>query len=215
MSTHTRACSHRLPFPTSQLLLPSGYVSTLALAYALDRSSDLLTHLSLSLLSTAHGCNKTATTRVTVKIPDGVTGVKPQLISPWQIEIKTRPLVPPTSETNTTADEISWFGGFLPEEYYMDFGMTMKLPDGPDGKTVAFDVIQECVTGKNEWVGQIAPKITLMKNGTLVKAEDFGFNASNAQLGPATNSQQTNSAGRVGLSIAGVVGVVGSLVALL
>lgn len=79
---------------------------------------------------------------VTVGIPFNVTGVKPRRVAGWNITMTYRPLNPPTTDAhgnpvNTTIDSISWTAltpaDALPNAYYEDFSIQMKLPTAADG----------------------------------------------------------------------------------
>ena len=103
-----------------------------------------------------HGCDGSATVAVRIKVPEGVTAVKPQLKSGWAVTIKTRKLDPPiTSEhgrsISETVDEVEWRGGPLPDNLYDTFGLMMKLP-GDAGRTLYFPTVQECQQGIHRWI---------------------------------------------------------------
>ncbi|KAJ3145536.1 hypothetical protein HDU89_007033 [Geranomyces variabilis] len=149
-----------------------------------------------------HGCNITATTRVEVTIPTNVTGLKPQQIPGWI--------------TNATATTISWSNGTLDHAFYMDFGMIFSTPAADDGSVIPFDTMQYCGDGSlnNTWTGALAPKLTLFRNGTLLKAEDFPFataagGSANSGSGLGVNVQaKPNSAMAVGAWSAGAAALV-------
>ncbi len=103
-----------------------------------------------------HGCQGTPTVSVTIRIPEGVLGAKPQVKPGWTIEIKTRPVDPPVDlghgvVLRETAREITWRGGSLPNAYFDEFALTMRMPDKP-GATLLFPSIQTCEKGSYEWV---------------------------------------------------------------
>jgi periplasmic copper chaperone A len=88
-------------------------------------------------LRVPHGCKGSPTTRLRVRIPEGVTGVKPQPKQAWKLEIM------PT--------EVAWSGGALADEHFDEFMMMVKLPDRP-GATLYFPVVQECREGVHRWI---------------------------------------------------------------
>ncbi|KAJ3189221.1 hypothetical protein HDU85_002846 [Gaertneriomyces sp. JEL0708] len=140
-----------------------------------------------------HGCNKTSTTRVTVKIPEGVTSVKPEMLAGWQIQLAERDLNPPIDShgtlINKTLDTVTWFGGYLPDAYYLDFNIQCKLPNATDGDTLAFETVQSCENGEvTNWNGPAAPKLTFFRNNTLLKVEDFPLLSSNLRTAAQDNS---------------------------
>lgn len=103
-----------------------------------------------------HGCVGSPTVALRVKIPDGVTAVKPQMKPGWTIEIRMRRLTQPVDAGHgnmitETVDEIAWRGGKLPDMYYDDFGVNMRLPMSA-GATLYFPVVQECKTGVHRWI---------------------------------------------------------------
>jgi uncharacterized protein YcnI len=81
-----------------------------------------------------HGCAGSATTGITVQLPEGVTA-KPMPKPGWTISLAPR--------------EISWRGGPLPDAYYDEFTIQARLPDAP-GRLV-FKVGQQCEKGRMDW----------------------------------------------------------------
>jgi uncharacterized protein YcnI len=103
-----------------------------------------------------HGCQGTPTTAVTIRIPEGVLGAKPQAKPGWTIDIKTRPVDPPVDlghgfMIRQTASEITWRGGSLPNAHFDEFALTMRTPKKP-GTTLYFPTIQTCERGSYEWI---------------------------------------------------------------
>ena len=96
-----------------------------------------------------HGCAGSATTAITVQLPEGLEGAKPMPKAGWTIATAPR--------------EISWTGGPLPDAWYDEFSIHVKLP-AATGK-LAFKVLQQCEKGKLEWtelgVGGKQPAPTL------------------------------------------------------
>jgi len=84
-------------------------------------------------LRPGHGCMGQATNTITVTIPDGVTGVKPQQKAGWV--------------TSTTPTTVSWTGGALPDDQFDDFGIKLTFPALPAGvksAPVYFKAVQVC-----------------------------------------------------------------------
>lgn len=103
----------------------------------------------------SHGCDGSATTAVTIKMPQGIVNVKPQFKPGWTAEVKKKKLPAPVNAghgkmTDEQVDEITWRGGPLPDDQYDEFGIVLKLPDSA-GSTLYFPVTQTCEKGKNEW----------------------------------------------------------------
>jgi uncharacterized protein YcnI len=106
-------------------------------------------------LRVGHGCSGSATTAVRVKIPQGVLSVHPQPKPGWKIEIKRRKLDQPVDVGHgrtiiETVDEIVWRGN-LPDAYFDEFGLSMKLPAQPN-TTLYLPVVQECERGVERWI---------------------------------------------------------------
>jgi uncharacterized protein YcnI len=111
-----------------------------------------------------HGCEGSSTIAVRIKIPEEITIVKPQMKPGWTISIKTRKLAMPIKGEGgqlltETVDEVDWQGEKLPDSFYDEFGMVMKLP-ARTGSKLYFPVVQECETGVNRWINIPAPDQT-------------------------------------------------------
>ena len=106
-----------------------------------------------------HGCEGSATTGITVQIPDGVIGAKPSPKPGWTLSVTQAALATPVQahgKTITTAvHEISWRGGPLPDAWYDEFVMQVKLPASPG--RYAFKVRQQCEKGRTDWFEVPAP----------------------------------------------------------
>ncbi len=103
-----------------------------------------------------HGCDASPTTKVEIKIPDGVMSVTPQAVDGWELSISKRTLDPPIDSHGTkiteTVDTVTWAGGSLPADQLQMFWMSMKLPEGNAGDVLSFPVIQTCETGQTDWI---------------------------------------------------------------
>ncbi len=93
-----------------------------------------------AVLNVPHGCAGSATTRLRVRIPDGVTGVKPKPKAGW------------TLQTLAADREIIW-SGRLPDAYFDQFTFLAHLgPTLAAGTVVYFPVVQECEHGIERWI---------------------------------------------------------------
>jgi uncharacterized protein YcnI len=109
------------------------------------------------VLRVPHGCEKTATTSIRVRIPDGVIGVKPMPKPGWTLSTVTAKYPKPVklyhSELTEGVVEISWSGGKLPDAWYDEFVFTgFVSSDLEAGKTLYFPVVQECEKGVHRWI---------------------------------------------------------------
>jgi len=80
-----------------------------------------------------HGCAGDATNTLSVTLPPGVTGAKPQQKAGWDL--------------TSTADTVTWSGGTLPDDQFDDFGLRLtwpKLPAGATSQSFYFKAVQTC-----------------------------------------------------------------------
>lgn len=107
-------------------------------------------------LRVPHGCEGSSTVAIRVKMPEGVTSVKPEMKAGWDITITMRTLDEPVDAghgnmVSETVDEITWRGGPLPDAFFEEFGLIMRLPAGA-GNTLYFPTVQECEEGIHRWI---------------------------------------------------------------
>jgi periplasmic copper chaperone A len=117
------------------------------------------------VLRVTHGCGTAATTAIRVRIPDGVTEVKPMPKAGWTLTVVAGAAQPAPAAADqaptATVQEVRWGGGNLPDAFYDEFVIRLKLPNTPN-TTVYFPVVQECEVGVTRWIeipqaGQPAP----------------------------------------------------------
>ncbi len=105
-----------------------------------------------------HGCDGSATTKLTVQIPEGVISVKPMVKPGWTLEVKRGAYAKPYSflhgaKFTEGPKEIIWSGGNLPDAYYDEFVLsTFIAGELPSGGKLYFPVVQECEKGEHRWV---------------------------------------------------------------
>jgi uncharacterized protein YcnI len=83
-----------------------------------------------------HGCSGSPTVALRLKIPAGVTAVRPQPKPGWVIL--------------QTADQIEWRGGPLAADRLDTFTVDMKMPAAA-GTVLYFPAEQECRNGIKNW----------------------------------------------------------------
>jgi periplasmic copper chaperone A len=103
-----------------------------------------------------HGCEGTATVKIRIRLPDGVTNVKPQPKPGWEVSTVMEKLAKPMTldhgrVVTETVREVDWSGGKLSDSFYDEFVLRAELPDKP-GTTIYFPVVQECEKGVNRWI---------------------------------------------------------------
>ncbi len=117
-----------------------------------------------AVLRLPHGCDAAATTAIRVRIPEGVTGIKPMPKPGWALATRTAPVVTPvaTAALAATPDghaapqqevvEVAWSGGNLPDAYYDEFVLRMTLPKAAEATTIYFPIVQECGATVTRWI---------------------------------------------------------------
>lgn len=110
-----------------------------------------------AVFSVPHGCEGSPTTRVRIRMPDVVTGVKPQPHTGWELStVKTKLDKPIAGDHGATitevVSEVVWSGGKLLDEHFDQFVMQVKLPNAAAGTVLYFPVVQECEKGVNRWI---------------------------------------------------------------
>ena len=173
-----------------------------------------------------HGCDGSPTTKVAIKMGDGVTSVKPQPVAGWNLTTTTRELDPPIDNHGTmiteTVDEVIWEGGPLPDDELQMFWISMKLPEGEAGTAVEFPVVQTCETGETAWIEPIVegqdepehPAPVIVLTGAADDAHSDGAattttaapggGAEQASADSSDSSERSDSSGN-GLAIGGLV----------
>lgn len=103
-----------------------------------------------------HGCDESPTTKVSIKMGEGVTSVAPQAVPGWTVSTTKRQLDPPIDNHGTkiteSVDEVIWEGGPLPVDQLQMFWISMKMPEGDPGTAVEFPVVQTCEVGETAWI---------------------------------------------------------------
>jgi periplasmic copper chaperone A len=102
-----------------------------------------------------HGCDGSPTTSLTVRMPEGVLFVAPEVVPGWKESVTTAKFSEPVEVFGETHTEgvrtVTWRGGPLPEGRMLDFGVSLRLPEGA-GKTLYFPSVQRCVKGVHRWI---------------------------------------------------------------
>lgn len=102
-----------------------------------------------------HGCAGSPTTGITVTLPPGVISARPMPKIDWRLTIETARLDPPATlhgrKLDSTAAQIGWDGGPLPNDLFDEFAIHARLPDEPGA--LRFVVLQTCEKGEVSWSG--------------------------------------------------------------
>jgi uncharacterized protein YcnI len=100
-----------------------------------------------------HGCAGAATTGLDLQLPDGVVGAKPESIPGWSItteRVQTDPYTIEGTEFTDRVGVISWSGGDLPDDAYLDFGVLATFLGAPG--EIHVPVIQHCGDAEVDWI---------------------------------------------------------------
>jgi uncharacterized protein YcnI len=99
-----------------------------------------------------HGCDGAATTRVTVRLPEGVAEARPMPKPGWTLTTTPRGEAAGGHGAAPPLAEVSWSGGRLDDAHYDEFIIRLRLPDRP-GELFYLPVVQECEGGRTSaWV---------------------------------------------------------------
>ena len=109
-----------------------------------------------AVLAVPHGCKDSATTKITVKIPEGLVAVKPMPKPGWNVETKKGDYARSYDfmhgmKASKGVQEISWTGR-LDNDFYDEFVFTGFLP--AELKTDAplyLPTLQTCEAGSENW----------------------------------------------------------------
>lgn len=108
-------------------------------------------------VAVGHGCDGSATTKITIKIPDELLSVTPTRNPLWSVEKRIVTLDEPVedahgNEVTERVDQVVYTAKTpLPDGYRDAFGLSFQVPDVA-GKTIYFPTIQTCEKGETAWV---------------------------------------------------------------
>ena len=109
-----------------------------------------------AVLQVGHGCEGSPTKSIRVQIPEGVIAVKPMPKPGWELTTKRGDYAQAYDyygeKLTEGVKEVAWTGGDLPDEWYDEFVLRVRLPDGAPGTVIRFPVVQECVEGVHRWI---------------------------------------------------------------
>jgi len=81
-----------------------------------------------------HGCNGSATTALSIQLPESFAAMRPMPKNGWNIE--------------RSPGNLTWRGGPLPDDFYEEFVMFGKLPAAGSH---AIKIVQSCQAGSANW----------------------------------------------------------------
>jgi uncharacterized protein YcnI len=144
---------HKFCFAATCLLLAAVPASAHVTLEA--REATVGTHFK-AVFRVPHGCEGSATVKLTVKIPEGVIAVKPMPHAGWTIDIVKGKYAKAYDYYGSKLDEgvtqVSWSGGNLPDDYYDEFVLRGQLAADLPAGMIYFPVVQECEKGTDRWI---------------------------------------------------------------
>ncbi len=183
---------------------------------------------AVATVSVPHGCDGSATTKVTIKVPDEVIEVTPTRNALWDVtKTMTKLATPITAEDG---DQITEKVGTvvytaktpLPDGYRDAFELSFQVPDAA-GKTLLFPTIQQCEKGQTAWIEEAAdgaaePDHPAPAFTVLAADASAGHHAENAAATSGDSAEESeesdDDAASKGLAYAGLaVGALGLLTA--
>src|SRR5690606_39595354 len=102
-----------------------------------------------------HARDGSATTAVSIRIPEGVISVKPQPKHGWTVITEKAAYKKSYTlhgrEVNEGVVKVTWEGGPLADDMFDEFAFMTKLPDDADIMMLFFPVEQVCEKGSVNW----------------------------------------------------------------
>ncbi len=133
-------------------------LSTSALGHAvLERKEATPNSAYRGIIQIMHGCEGSATTSISVTIPEGVIGAKPMPKPGWEVTTTKGAYAKSYQSFHGQVSEgvktITWSGGNLPDDQVDEFTFFARISDAfAPGATVNFPIDQECSKGSLHWV---------------------------------------------------------------
>jgi uncharacterized protein YcnI len=127
-----------------------------------------------------HGCEGSATVKITVKIPEGMIAVKPMPHAGWTIDIVKGKYAKAYDYYGSKLEEgvtqVTWSGGNLPDDYYDEFVLRGQLAADLPASMLYFPVVQECEKGTDRWIeippaGASADDVEMPAPGVKITAQ--------------------------------------------
>lgn len=150
--------------------------------------------------SIPHGCDGSPTTSLSIQIPAGLAGVKPEVVPGWEISLTTSELPEPVEmfgeEQTEGVTEVTWTGGPLEDAYLQKFGLSFFASESLEGETIAFPAVQGCEQGVTRWIetaleGEEEPEHPAPAV-TFVAAEGHGHGAAMTAADEASDEHATD-----------------------
>lgn len=98
-----------------------------------------------------HGCGTASTQRLVITLPDAVLMARPMPKPGWTLRVREEPLATPVDnghggQVTKRVAEIVWEGGNLPDAWYDEFVVMLRLP-ATANETLWIPAVQHCEGG--------------------------------------------------------------------
>jgi periplasmic copper chaperone A len=163
-----------------------------------------------------------ATTKVSMKLPEGVFFVSFQPKPGWKREVKMAKLDEPVEvsgdEVTERVDTVTWTGGRIKPGEFDEFGMSLRMPE-QEGQELAFPTVQTYSSGEVvRWIGEAdseepAPRVKVL----AAAAEEDASAAATPEATPAPAAQEDDGGSdtlAVAALVVGAAGLVAGIAAL-
>ena len=167
------------------------------------------------------------TTKVDVQLPPGFIFVSHAPVPGWTAKITTRKLAQPVTVFGEEHDEevgqVTWSGGKIAAGEFIDFPLSVALPDRPAGTRLTFKSLQTYSSGEVvRWIGapsseSPAPQILLARKNAPVQDVPAGLSAANLTAAPAeatSDDEEEDDEGWAEENLPLILGIVGTLAGL-
>jgi len=148
----------RMPSCALAAVLSLAFATTASAHITLERKEVPVGSFYKAVFSVPHGCDGSATVKVSVQIPEGIISVKPMVKPGWTLEVKRGDYAKPYSylhgaKLTQGPKEITWSGGNIPDAYYDEFAMQAFVAgELTPNTTLYFPVVQTCEKGEHRWI---------------------------------------------------------------
>lgn len=118
---------------------------------------------SVLTFSVGHGCDGSPTTKIAIKIPEGINSVSATRQPYYDVEKTIVPLDPPVTgshgeEITERVDQVVYTATTpLPDGQRDTFELSLQLPADAAGQTLTFPSIQTCEEGETAWT-EVVPE---------------------------------------------------------
>ncbi|WEO76962.1 YcnI family protein [Cryobacterium sp. SO2] len=122
-----------------------------------EPSSTAAGSYSLLTFAVSHGCDGSATTGITVDIPETITSVTPTVNPGWDVAKVAVDLATPLEDgegdtITTRVGQVSYTAQTpLVDGLRTTFVLSLQIPEDAVGETLSFPVLQSCEVGETSW----------------------------------------------------------------